>query len=283
MSARGNRRRSSSHEHEGEHENEERWLLTYADMITLLMTLFMVMFAISSVNTSKFEALSKSLSEAIPGKIVDAGPKIQETGAEQTTEPPTPEPPIPSIQPTVKVESTESQRKSSASATSAAKREDEDFRELKRKIEAYAREHGLQGKLHAEVARRGLVVRMLTDNVLFASGSAQLQPPSTGLLTMIARLLVLEVRHPIVVEGHTDNRPIASAQFPTNWELSTARATQVVRFFIRQNVAPRRLQAAGLAAQRPIASNSNDGGRSRNRRVEIVLLRLNPSTSTDGP
>jgi len=90
---------------------------------------------------------------------------------------------------------------------------------------------------------------------------------------------VTEVRHPVVVEGHTDSSPIASSQFPTNWELSTTRATQVVRFLIRQGVSPQRLQAAGVAAERPIASNKNDIGRSRNRRVEIVLARLNdPST-----
>jgi chemotaxis protein MotB len=284
MSARGNRRRSSHHEEE--HENEERWLLTYADMITLLMTLFMVMFAISSVNTSKFDALSKSLSEALSGKIVTGGPSIQQTGAEQKTDTSSPTPPIPTIQPTVKVNSSTSESSSSSSSsTSAAAREQEDFQELKRKIDAYAKEHGLQSKLQTDIARRGLVIRLLTDKVLFASGSAHLEPQSTGLLTTLGRLLALEVRHPIVVEGHTDNRPISSPQFPTNWELSTSRATQVVRYFIRQRVAPSRLQAAGLAAQRPIASNSNDTGRSRNRRVEIVLVRQNsdPSTSTETP
>jgi chemotaxis protein MotB len=287
MSARRNGRRSSHGGHEEEHENEERWLLTYADMITLLMTLFMVLFAISSVNTSKLDALSKSLSEAISGKIVTGGPSIQQTGAEQKTDTATPEPPIPAIRPVVEVKPSMSQstKSASTSAKSAAEREQEDFQELKRKIDAYAKEHGLQDKLQTDIVRRGLVIRLLTDHVLFASGSAQLAPPSTGLLTTLARLLVAEVRHPIVVEGHTDNRPISSSQFPTNWELSTSRATQVVRFFIRQHVAARRLQAAGLAAQRPVASNSNDAGRSRNRRVEIVLVRQNasPSTSTDGP
>jgi chemotaxis protein MotB len=286
MSARRNGRRSS-HGHNEEHENEERWLLTYADMITLLMTLFMVLFAISSVNTSKLDALSKSLSEAISGKIVTGGPSIQQTGAEQKTDTATPEPPIPAIKPVIDVKSSasESSKSASSAAKSAAEREQEDFKELKRKIDAYAKEHGLQDKLQTDVVRRGLVIRLLTDRVLFASGSAQLETPSTGLLTALARLLVAEVRHPIVVEGHTDNRPISSSQFPTNWELSTSRATQVVRFFIREGVAPRRLQAAGLAAQRPIASNLNDAGRSRNRRVEIVLVRQNasPSTSTDGP
>jgi chemotaxis protein MotB len=281
---RGNRRRASHHE--PAHDNEERWLLTYADMITLLMTLFMVLFAISSVNTTKFELLSKSLQEAISGKIVSGGPSLQESGATEKTDQATPEPPIPAIQPVIRTESSTSDRGTTPTApasTSAAAHEEEDFRELKRKIETYAREHGLQSKLQATIARRGLVIRLLTDRVLFASGQAQLQPSAEGLLTAISRLLVTEVRHPILVEGHTDNRPIASAQFPTNWELSTDRATQVVRYFIRHGVRPHRLQAAGLAAQRPIASNSNDFGRSRNRRVEIVLVRLNSSPSIGTP
>lgn len=281
MSTRRNGRRATSHDDE-EHENEERWLLTYADMITLLMTLFMVLFAISSVNTTKFELLSKSLSEALTGKVVTGGPSIQETGAQDTTEQPTSQPPIPAIQPTVKVSP------STGGATmpklTAADREQEDFNKLKTQIDDYAKEHGLQSALQTTVARRGLVIRLLTDRVVFASGQAHLQPASTGLLTALARLLVTEVRHPIVVQGHTDSRPIASSQFPTNWELSTARATQVVRFFIRHGVASRRLQAAGVAAQRPLASNSSELGRSRNRRVEIVLVRLNaPSNPQDGP
>jgi chemotaxis protein MotB len=281
VSTRRHGRRAASHDDE-EHENEERWLLTYADMITLLMTLFMVLFAISSVNTTKFELLSKSLSEALSGKVVTGGPSIQETGAKDTTEQPTSEPPIPAIQPVVKVSS------STGGATmpklTAADREQEDFNKLKTQIDDYAKEHGLQSALQTTVARRGLVIRLLTDRVVFASGQAHLEPASTGLLTALARLLVTEVRHPIVVQGHTDSRPIASSQFPTNWELSTARATQVVRFFIRHGVASRRLQAAGVAAQRPLASNSSEFGRSRNRRVEIVLVRLNaPSNPQDGP
>ena len=100
MAARRRRR-----DHEDEHVNHERWLLTYADMITLLMTLFMVLFAISSLNTTKLELLSKSLSEAISGKVAPGGPSIQETGAQDANKQPTPEPPIPAIQPVVKVSS----------------------------------------------------------------------------------------------------------------------------------------------------------------------------------
>ncbi len=283
-SARHGRGRQASHDEE-EHENEERWLLTYADMITLLMVLFIVLFAISSVNTSKFEQLSKSLSEAISGKIVQGGPNLQESGATEATERSTPEPPVPAIQPVIKAESSTSGKGTAAQEDqSAAQREEENFRKLKEQIDAYARENGLQDELQTTIARRGLVIRLLTDRVLFASGQAQLEPASTRLLTALARLLVAEVRHPIVVEGHTDSRPTGGGRFPTNWELSTARSTQVVRFFIRHGVLPQRLQAAGVAAQRPVASNSNHFGRSRNRRVEIVLVRLNSSsTSQDGP
>jgi chemotaxis protein MotB len=251
-------------------------------MITLLMVLFMVLFAMSSVNTAKLEKLSASLNEAISGKIVTGGPSIQETGASESTKPAAPQAAIPPIQPVIESESAKSgqPRGQAASAT----REEENFRKLKQEIDTYASEHGMQASLQTRVARRGLVIRLLTDRVLFASGAAQLEPASRGLLSALARLLRAEVRHPIIVEGHTDKRAVNTAQFPTNWELSTTRATQVVRYFIAERVPAHRLQAAGVAAQRPLASNASESGRSRNRRVEIVLARLNtPSTSQDGP
>lgn len=276
---RSGRRRSH---HEEEHENEERWLLSYADMITLLMVLFVVLFAISSVNTAKLDALSASLSEEISGKIVTGGPSIRETGGADSTKPAAPTAAIPPIQPVVETES--AMRGQPGGHAAGANREEENFRKLKQEIDAYASEHSLQASLQTRVARRGLVIRLLTDRVLFASGAAQLEPASRGLLSALARLLRAEVRHPIIVEGHTDKRAVNTAQFPTNWELSTTRATQVVRYFIDQRVPARRLQAAGVAAQRPLASNASESGRSRNRRVEIVLARLNtPSTSQDGP
>jgi chemotaxis protein MotB len=124
------------------------------------------------------------------------------------------------------------------------------------------------------VAQRGLVIRLLTDGVLFASGEANLKGRSVPLLSAMARLLKVEARHPITVEGHTDPLPIESERYPSNWELSTARASSVVRYFIDRGLVPRRLTAAGFAALHPLVTNSTADGRSRNRRVEIVLLRL---------
>jgi chemotaxis protein MotB len=235
-------------------------------MITLLMALFMVLFSISSVNTSKFESLQRAMQDAFSGKILAGGKSIQETGSQTDAERPAATPPIPAIQAIT-------QQLDAARTSKAAARENEDFKALKRQIDAYARAHGLTDKLETTVARRGLVVRLLTDNVLYDIGSATLNPSATPLLDRIAQLLRTEFDHPIVVEGHTDDQAIANGAFPTNWELSTARATAVVRFFIRDHVAPGRLAASGYGAMHPLTTNATAAGRSRNRRVEIVLAR----------
>lgn len=274
-------RRRANHEEHEEHENEERWLISYADMVTLLMCLFMVLFAISSVNTSKWEALSKSLNEAFSGQILSGGKSIQQTGATEHTERSSPEPPLPAIQPLTKPESSTAgtnTKQSAAEKAAAAKREQDDFKQLKERVDALAAARGLKGQLETKIERRGLVIRLLTDKVLFVSGSADLAPAAETILRPLARMLAAEVRHPIGVEGNTDDRPIRSARFPDNWELSTARATQVVRSFIGDGVNPSRLQASGVAAEHPIASNESDAGRARNRRVEIVLQRMNGAT-----
>jgi chemotaxis protein MotB len=265
-----------------EHENEERWLLTYADMITLLMALFMVLFSIASVNKSKLDVLTKALQEAFSGKILPGGTNIQQSGAQANAhDMPTATPPIPAIQPLIsKVTSSEGAAASSTgSATSSA--EQESFKHLKQQIDDYARAHHLQHQVQTVIARRGLVIRLLTDKVLFNSGQADLKPPAGPELTQIAKLLQLDKTHQVTVEGHTDNFPIHGL-YPTNWELSTARASRVVRFLIEHGVAKGRLAATGYAALHPIASNGTEAGRSRNRRVEIVLLRSGQGPATQG-
>jgi chemotaxis protein MotB len=125
------------------------------------------------------------------------------------------------------------------------------------------------------IENRGLVVRVLTDKLLFPSGSATLSPQGLPLLREIADLVSIDHVHPIAVEGNTDDVPIHNGAFPSNWELSTARASAVVRFLIAGGVDPLRLSAAGYAEMRPVASNATPQGRALNRRVQIVLQRLN--------
>jgi chemotaxis protein MotB len=219
------------------------------------------------VNKAKLEVLSKTLQDAFSGKVLPGGESIRNSGADpKSTKPPAQEPPIPAITPIVST--------TTASSTAAAKaKEQEDFRRLKSQIDAYARAKGLQDKVQTVIAQRGLVIRLLTDRVLFDSGAADLKPAATPVLTKVADILRQEGSHQVMVEGHTDNVPISGSLFPTNWELSTARASRVVRFLISGGVPQGRLSAGGYASLHPIASNTTDTGRSRNRRVEIVLLR----------
>jgi chemotaxis protein MotB len=272
MARRGGRRRRGAH---GEHENEDRWLLTYADMITLLMALFMVLFSMSSVNTSKYESLQKALQDAFSGKVLSGGKAIRQEGSTEEPKHASPQMPVAAIaamtgQPTKQ-------------DPKQARQEDEDFRMLKARIDRWTREHGLQDEVSTTIARRGLVIRLLTDRVLFDSGEADLKPASGPLLRKMAQLLQIDVTHPIAVEGHTDPLPIRSERFPSNWELSTARASSVVRFLIARGLRSRRLFAAGYASLHPLTTNSTADGRSRNRRVEIVLLRLRSGAQGGAP
>jgi len=263
-------RRRGGGEGGGHNTGDDRWMITYADMLTLLLALFIVLYSISSVNSSKFEALQTALREAFSGKVLDGGTDVAETGVSATRNAPAAL--IPNITP--RRPQIADPRTAAERAAVAAREEEDDFQALKRRIDAYARAHGLEHEIEAVVARRGLVVRLLTDRVLFDSGHAELKPRGIGILTHVANLLVIDGRHPVLVEGHTDDVPISTARFASNWELSTARATEVVRFLIARGVARDRLGAAGYADLHPLASNGSERGRARNRRVEVVLERL---------
>ncbi len=267
--------------HAAEFENEERWLLTYADMLTLMFALFMVLYSISSVNISKYESLQQSLKAAFSGSILSGGKAIMQSGSESTKAhtPATAE--VPSIVPLTpnipKPTDTSAQQITKAMlAASAAQAEQESFKKLQRELNAYSKAHGFGNDVQTVITRQGLVVHVLTDKLLFDSGADTLQPAGLPLLEEISHLLNVDQKHPITVEGNTDNQPIQSSQFPSNWELSTDRATTVVRYLIAHGVQDQRLSAAGYADLHPLASNATATGRARNRRVDIVLDRMYP-------
>jgi chemotaxis protein MotB len=266
MAAGRGRRR---HHDEGEHEDNERWLLTYADMITLLMALFMVLFAISSVNTSKFESLQKSLADAFSGRIM-GGESIKETGG--------------SVQSEQTAEATQQQTLTSMpSASPQAQAEQEDFRKLKAQIDRMIEQEHLQQKVESVIERRGLAVRVMTDGLLFDSGSADVKPAAVPMLEKLARVLATDHVHPVRVEGHTDNVPV-SGRYPSNWELSTARSSAVIRTFMAgSGIAGRRFEAVGRAELDALAPNTTEAGRQKNRRVEIVLPRRHGEPSPQTP
>jgi chemotaxis protein MotB len=288
--ARGHGRKRRGHS--AEHDNDERWLLTYADMITLLMALFMVLFSISSVNISKYRTLQMALKAAFSGDILPGGKSIEQPGASaNSSRAPTTidTPAIVRLTPNVTSElehvsggqsgsaqSTQASAQSAAASVqvSAAQQEQASFEALQRELNAYAAKHGFAKSVHVAIEQRGLAIRVLTDSLLFSSGSATLESQGQPLLTEIAALLNIDHVHPIAVEGNTDNVPITGGTFPSNWELSTARASSVVRFLIAKGVDSQRLSAVGYAEQHPIATNATAAGRALNRRVEIVLQRL---------
>jgi chemotaxis protein MotB len=286
MSAKAGRRKKAAR-HEQEHENEERWLVSYADMMTLLMCLFIVLFSISSVNTSKLQVLQKVLAEAFSGKVMPGGQAIMQQGDADRREQASPQPPLPAVMPNqavaAAVQAAREQTTGTAPSTAAAQREDESFRLLKRRIDRLVHEAGLDGRVQVDIRARGLVIDMLTDRVFFDSGSATLKPQALPLLRKLGGVLRDERRHPIVVEGHTDSQPIHSARYPSNWQLSGDRAGSVILSLVHGGVPERRLSLAGDADLHPVASNATPAGRSRNRRVEIVLTRLNPTRQGGAP
>lgn len=252
------RRRRQSRRGDGGAEpvSNERWLLTYADMITLLLALFIVLFAISAVNVSKFHTLKEALSAAFSSKILNGGESVIEGGASTSQSPALTE-----------------AGALTGHQSAAVQAEEDQFQHLKAQLDAYAKSHGFSESIETTITARGLIIRLLTDRVLFDSGSATLKPQATPLLDEISSLVNLDRSHPISVQGNTDDVPISTSRYPSNWDLSVARATGVVRFMIGHGVTARRLEATGVAGERPIATNSTAGGRSRNRRVEIALLR----------
>jgi chemotaxis protein MotB len=289
MARAGGRRR---HRGGAKHEDSgERWLLTYADMITLLMALFMVLFSISSVNISKYQTLQKSLKAAFSGNILPGGKAVAQQGSSANASQVPASVELQAIEP-VQTQGSSALQNSTASGTqssttaqlaSPAQREESEFAQIKRELDAYAAAHGFGSHVQTTIEKRGLVIKVLTDDLLFASGEATLSSQATGLLAEIAQLLNIDETHPIDVEGNTDNVPIHSSQFPSNWELSTARAGSVVEFLVEHGVAASRLTAAGNADQRPVASDATAAGRARNRRVEIVMRRIDGAEGESEP
>ena len=267
----------------GHHGADERWLLTYADMITLLMCLFMVLWSISSVNISKLQELQRSLQQAFIGKVLDGGKSVMQGEGAKVQGVQTSQPSQPAIENTTVIPNDISHpitQATQAAVQRAARQEQSSLRHVQQQVEQYARAHGLASSIRTTIDQRGLVIRLLTDKVLFDSGQAVVKSGAQPLLHEIAKLIVAtKITNPIRVEGHTDNVPISGGPFHDNWELSAARATAVLEQFLGDGVAPSQLSMAGYADQHPIAPNATAAGRALNRRVEVVVTRKYPAPS----
>lgn len=276
-------------EHE-EHVNHEAWVIPYADILTLLMALFVVLWSMSTLDLQKFQALAEGFGEAFGGageSVVDpfsAGgvddglvPLGGRSPAEPAVEPSVGSVDVsvePSIGPDVptRAERAEQALAREEQALIAAQREQATLEGVKERITQAAVREGLAEAVGFRNDPRGLIVTVVADRVLFHPGSATVQPEGARVLGLVADA-VAGLDNAIAVEGHTDSRPIATARFPSNWELSTARATNVLRTLVdRHGLSADRVAAAGYADTRPVADNASGEGRASNRRVELVVL-----------
>src|SRR5919199_5702682 len=259
-------RRSKLHDEEEEHVNHERWLITYADMITLLMVLFIVLYSISQVDLAKFRRLKEGVAGGFGGAAaagaleggagaLDGGPAALDAK-------------LPSVS---DLKTASEALKAQNTRLAAERQENQVLDGVQKEIQHSLDADGLGDAVHFRLESRGLVVTVVTDRVLFDIGDADLLPEGREVLDHLAPALA-RLPNYISIEGHTDNTPI-SGRYPSNWELSTARATTVLRELIERHGLPaERLQAAGYADQRPVAGNDTVEGRAANRRVEIVVL-----------
>ncbi len=237
-------------------ENHERWLISYADFITLLFAFFVVMYAISAVNIGKYKIFSDALGDAFGGK-----------GAAQPVNTEVPNLPIPN--PAIK------------RRNELLRKEKEQMTKLAQDLLSTMAPLVKEGKVRVTQNSRGVSVE-INASVLFDPGDARLMPESVEALRAVAALLK-DDSHNVQVEGHTDNQPIGNTRFPSNWELSSVRASSVVRLFIDAGVAPQRLTAVGFSSNVPVADNDSAQGRARNRRVAVTILSGIPDPSTEVP
>jgi chemotaxis protein MotB len=272
-------RRKKKHE---DHANHEAWAIPYGDLITLLLAFFVVMYAISSVNEGKYRVLSDSLVAAFRGtprtlEPVQVGEKQSGSGADVKTtlveqsmlqgQPRSMLTPIP-------IE-TGLPKQVDSKASPYPNAAQESLEEVADKV-ARAMDELVKADLVVVRHNRLWIEVEIRTDILFPSGSAKLAPGAIQIIGQLAQVLQ-PFPNAIRVEGHTDNRPIKNAAFPSNWELSAARAASVVHLFSNSGVDPSRLAVIGLSEFRPAQPNDTPEGRNANRRVLIVIL------STDTP
>ena len=244
-----------------EPDNHERWLVSYADFMTLLFAFFVVMYAISSVNDGKYRVLSTSLNGAFGTVVVPGGviPELK-TNANSLLE----------KFPVIRPRNVETLRKEREKMTTVAK-------DILSALEPLVRE----GKVRVTQTSRGVSIE-INASLLFAPGEAKLNADSIEALTAIASVLRLD-NHSIQVEGFTDNVPIKNSTFPSNWELSAVRASRVARLFMENGVDENRMTAVGQGPKFPVGSNDTIDGRARNRRVTVTILSVLPETPVEVP
>lgn len=245
----------SKKKHE-EHENHERWLVSYADFITLLFAFFVVMYSISSVNEGRFRTVSESIKAAL-NPIVS--------------------PPVAPVPFQV------GNNKPTTLAPNVIPSRDMAVRRIRQTLKALHPAAKIDNSVQVTESGDSTIVLSLPELVLFESGGAALRAEAMPFLQTLSEVLI-ELDRQVKVQGHTDNVAIRTAQFPSNWELSSIRAVMVVRALVElYGVPAQSLSAVGYADSRPVVENTSPENRAKNRRVEIVVLERRPPSLSEQP
>ncbi len=223
-----------------------RWLLTYADMITLMLALFIILFSMSTISMVKVQRFARDVTAGFDNPWSVNQPPNGGTNGQDMMD---------------------------SSSTVPA---------VEKQLQQYVAQNHLENQVQVRLDRRGLVITLLSDKSYYDSGSAGLRPQTMGVLDEISKFLKKN-ENLIRVEGNTDDVPIATAEYPTNWELSTARAVNVVRYLYEHDgISPVRLSPAGYGEFHPRTTNATAESRQQNRRVDIVLLNSRISAAEKG-
>ncbi|MFK3936404.1 flagellar motor protein MotB [Alkalihalobacillus sp. NPDC078783] len=253
--------------HDEEHVDES-WLLPYADMLTLLLALFIILFAMGQVDNTRYESLKSALNDALGGtSILENSDSLEGEG----TSPPEDAAEVTDLD---EINDAENDQQTDQDGTNQ-EGPSEDLWELQRELNRYIEEQGLSDRLTTEIGMDGLLIT-INDNILFDSGSDSLKDEGRDMVFEISDMLATDPPRYIQISGHTDDNPISTPQFQSNWSLSIARAENVLGFFLMNDrLNPNQFIVAGHGEYKPIVSNDTDEGRQQNRRVEILILPFN--------
>jgi chemotaxis protein MotB len=285
-------RRAEAHE---EHENHEAWVIPYADMLTLLMVMFLALYAMGNLDLVKFQRLAEAFNAELGGSgeavvdpnisnaMLDGGESLLEGGSATQI--------AMNTWPVSNLMSSLTGREGREAAMEALQREEaaqaaqdaetEALTDLGEQVQRRAEAIGLGGDVVTQVTERGLAITVLTDRVLFEKGSAELSPRSDEVLTSIQDLFN-GLDNTIEIIGHTDASPISTGQYRDNYDLSSSRANSVRRWYVERGVSGDRFRVSGAGEGQPVGDNATVEGRAENRRVEIVIL-ADGTTVLPGP
>lgn len=251
-------KKNKKHQDHEEHADES-WLLPYSDLMTLMLALFIVLYGMSTVDAMKFQEMSEAFKGVLTGgtSVLDQNAMISNNKTSLS-----------------EIEMLKSSQDGLMAKKNELKRqEQQNLEALKKQLDTYIKENGLTNDLETKLNRSQLMIT-ISDKALFASGEAVVKPEARQLAKAISNMLQQFPDYEVIVSGHTDNVPISTYEFPSNWDLSSVRALNFMKILLlNTNLDPKKFSAIGYGEYHPVASNDTAAGRAQNRRVEVSIIR----------